>query len=349
MRPGPLSIWFEQVGVLSLALAVAGIAWGLFRPRTRRLIAPLSAFVLGDALWPAGESSALVADSLMVLRLLAVAALAIAAALSVQTVAVGLVRARIPLGQPAAVLLVVFNVTLVLVTAEETPKAIATGASATEIWTDEALGRLPRRSLLLVRSPAIAWRLWAARVTRGQRPDVVIVPMSLLAQGSLASRLLELEPALGPVMREIAVNGRPSEYALSALADVRPLFVELDPTWDRRLLDHLRPEPLWLGFAPHALGRSDRRVALNAGRTSFRRILSAARSDGGEDRATLAVLSGRAHQQAVALAAVGDRTNLGRVVRDLRAIDPQDPFVTALDERVRARRRGRVDARDLLQ
>ena len=71
------------------------------------------------------------------------------------------------------------------------------------------------------------------------------------------------EPGVAPLLRDVATAGRISEFSLTTLAEARPLFVELDPAGDRRLLDHLRPTPLWRGVATHTLGRSDRGIALS--------------------------------------------------------------------------------------
>jgi hypothetical protein len=250
----------------------------------------------------------------------------------------------------AAALLVVFDFTLVLVTGEDSAyPADRRTQNAAEVWTDEALGNLPPRSLLLVRSEPVAWRLWAARVTRGERPDVVIVPLPLLSRGSVAARLMALEPGLSALIRDVAVSGQPSELSLSTLADQRPLFVELDPTWDKRLVNHLIPRPFWLRFGPHAFGRSDRAAALEKGRRPFQRVLDHAQTSEHRDRATLTMLGARAREQAVALAALGDRESVSEIVDDLKAINPEDPFLRDLDKRLRRRARGSVDVDGLIQ
>ena len=296
---------------------------GPLRGRTRWLMAPLAALVLADVVFPASRAGVLSPDPLSPLRLSAVIALAIAAALGVHTVALGLKRANIPMARPAAVLLVVFNFTLVLVTAEDSSYvADRRSQYGAEVWTDEALGDLPPHSMLLIRSPAVAWRLWAARLVRGERPDIVVVPLPLLDRGSIATELLRQEPKLAPLVRDMAIRGRPTEYSLSTLADARPLYVELDPHWDQRLVDHLTPRPLWLGFAPHALGRSDRLPALAEGQKAFSRVLAAAITPTHRDEGTLAVLASRAQEQAVALAALGDRKSVRSHPRRPRAHRP---------------------------
>jgi hypothetical protein len=146
----------------------------------------------------------------------------------------------------------------------------------------------------------------------------------------------------------MAISGRPSEYALSTLADARPLFLELDPSWDRRLVDHLQPRPFWLGFAPHALGRSDRAASLSKSRRAFRRVLDVATRPPARDAATLAVLSTRASEQAVALAALGDREGVLGILDDLRRIDPAHAVATEMAARFARQQKGRIDVAGLL-
>ncbi len=349
-RTGILSAWFAEVGVIACVLALGGLGWGLIRGRTRWIAVPLAALVVADVVFPATRGGLLSADPFAPIRLLALVALAAAAALGVHSAAVALQRSDLPFARTAAALLVAFDFTLVLVTAEDSGfPADRTAQNAAEVWTDEALGGLPHRSLLLVRSETVAWRLWAARVARGERPDVVVVPLPLLGKGSVATKLLALEPALAPLIRDMAVSGMPSEGALSSLADARPLYVELDPSWDKRLVDHLIPKPFWLHFAPHAYGRSDRTMALEKGRRPFKRVLDAAQSPEHKDQATITMLSVRTQEQAIALAALGDRESVGELISDLRAIDPEHPFAAEVEARMKKHAKGRVDVSGLIQ
>ncbi len=344
------STWFAEVGVIACVLALGGLVWGLIRARTRWIAVPLAALVIADVIFPATRGGLLSFDPLAPVRLIALVALAACAALGVHSAAVALQRSDLPFARAAAALLVAFDFTLVLVTGEDSAfPADRTTQNAAEVWTDEALGALPHRSLLLVRSETVAWRLWAARVAREERPDVVVVPLPLLGRGSVASKLIQMEPALAPLIRDIAVSGQPSESALSSLADARPLYVELDPSWDKRLVDHLIPKPFWLRFAPHAYGRSDRTASLEKGRRPFKRVLDAAQAPEHKDRATLTMLSARAQEQAIALAALGDRESVSELVGDLRSIDPDHPFAIEMDARMKKQAKGRIDVSGLLQ
>jgi hypothetical protein len=263
--------------------------------------------------------------------------LALAAALGVQEVALGLERARLPFSRPAAVLLVVFNFSLVLASSES--PAIASEqheAMACETWTDEALASIAPGSLLIARSETLIFRLLAAQIVRGERRDVVVVPSPLLERGGLRRRLLALEPELAPLLREIALNGRPSEFALSDLSDVRPLYVELDPTWDPRLLDHLAPRAFWIRYFAHPLGNSDRREAFDKAQSGFDRVVQIAGDNPEHERATRAVLLALVRERAELFDRVHDLSSLGRTLERLKTLEPQDPLLRELGPKLKA-------------
>jgi hypothetical protein len=335
--------WLGDLGVVSLVLATLGGVWGFTRARLRWLSVPwVTPLLLDWALRPGG--AVLSAESAMVVRLAALGVLSVFGALGVHTAVLALSRANIPFARPAKVLLVVFFSTLVMLTAEDSSYiADRRHRYAADVWTDEALAALPWRTLLLVRSEAIAWRLWAARVVRGERPDVLVVPLGLLEETRFARHLIEGEPVVTTLVRDVAARGHPTEYALSSLADARPLVVELDPAWDQRLLEHLLPEPFWLGFSPHPLGRSDRRAALEGGRESFRRVVAVATAPLAGDPSTARVLANQARAQAAVLAALGEREGLTPVLEDLKQLDPEGPFMAELQRRLAQRKRGPIE------
>jgi hypothetical protein len=348
-RTTALASWLADVGVLSFGLAASGLVIGLLRKRTRGSLLPLFAFVLGDLAIPVNRSPVLSPDAFGALRLLALAALAVSAALAVQTSAVALTRARIPFAEPASVLLVVFDFTLVFVSAEDSAFAAdRRGEPAAQVWTDEALQSLPPGGLLLLRSEAVAWRLLAARIVRGQRPDLVVVPMPLLERGNVRARLLAAEPALAPLVREVALSGRPSEYALSTLADARPLFVEFDPELDHAQLEHLIPEPFFMRFAPEPLGRSDRVAGLQEGLDEFREVIAETEHDGMRDAATRSVLLAETHGQALVAAALNDRKNIDAALAAVRELDPDDALAKDLTAELKAKPRGELSLAQLL-
>jgi hypothetical protein len=336
LRASAFSAWLSDVGPVALVLSVGGAAVGLAARSTRPLVLPLLALAVIDLGFPSHAVGTLSPDPSAPARLLAVSGLSIVGALGVQSAALLLVRARLPFATPAAVLLVVFDFTLVFVGAETSASAAErrTGL-ANEVFTDEAFASLPRNALLLGRSEAVAFRLWAAELVRGERPDVVVVPTTLLERGGLRSRLLAEEPALAPLLRDIALTNRPGEYALSTLADARALYLELDSTSDERHADHVVPAAFWLRFRAHPVGRSDRTVAFErAERRGERTVVAVGRKDDlGDAVATRAVLVALLRQRALFLAARHDRETALAAARGLARLDPNDDVAAAIVKR----------------
>ncbi|APR84384.1 Glycoprotein gp2 [Minicystis rosea] len=327
-RATALGAWIHEVGLVSLGIAAFGAGAALLRPRLRPLVAPLIALVVLDTLLPAHIAGILAADPLTTLRSLALAALAMSSALGVFEVVGRVLRARFPLARAAAVLVVVFHLTLVALTSEEA--GFATDRSEqmdAEVWADEALGQLPPRSAILVRSPAIAWRLWSARLTRGERPDVVVIPIPLLDKGRVAASLVASERELEPLVRSHALTGELTEFALSKVADVRPLHVELNPTWPKRLISHLRLGGLWLEYAPQPLGPSDRRQSSTAATTPLRRVMVAVAGAAVPESPTAMVLATTLRADASVLHALGEREAADLVLRRLEELSARDPSV----------------------
>lgn len=324
-----LSAWGREVGVLSLAIAFGGALLGVLRPRTRAPIAALLVLVALDTLLPARLASFLTADPFAPLRCVAVAALAVGSAFGVHEITVTLRRSRVRFAKPASVLVVTFHVTLIALTSEEA--ALASDRDihvAAEVWTDEALESLPHRSAVLVRSPAIAWRLWAARSIRGERPDVLVIPAPLLGRGRVTEVLLSNERATSLLLRDMALTGSPSEHALSTLADVRPLFVELFPGWPQRLFRHLSVNGLWLGYAPEPRGPSDRKLALLAQAAPLSRVLRAVGEASQADPSTGAILAESLKGQAALLIALGEAETAQTFLMKVADLTPKKSGVT---------------------
>jgi len=320
---------FVEIGALSLAVALAGLALGLLRPRLRAFTVALGGIVLVDALLPS-----LLGHGLAPLSALALAALFALAALGLQTAAASLLASPSQATAAAAILLVMLNVSLVAMTAEtRLLSAPSRSAEGVESVTSEALQKLPPRAVLLVRSEPMARRLLSARLEEGARPDVTIVPTTRLSTAGFASKLLDEEAAFMGFVRDLAMDGRPKEHSLTTLADARPLLLELDPTWDDRLVSHLVAAGPWLRFAPQPLGRSDRERAFASARPAFERALQAAtREDEKVDPATTAILAVLLRGHAASAGLLGDRDAALELLRDLQSLAPDDPLVAELGQ-----------------
>lgn len=324
-RTTALAAWMREVSVVSLGVAGAGAVLALLRARTRELLLPFVALLALDTLLPARVASALSSDPLTSYRLLALASIALCSAIGVAEVVRALYAARVPMAKSGAVLLVVFHVTLVALTSEEAGYAADRSEQlAAEVWVDEALGRLEPRAAILVRSPAIAWRLWAARITRGERPDVVVIPVPLLSRGRVASSLLASERALEPLLRDFALTGEPTEFSLSTMADARPLYVELDRRWGKRVTSHLVVNGVWLEYAPQPLGPSDRRLSAGTQAAPLKRVLAAINDSGLADASTASVVAETLLGQSTVLMSLGEHDAAQALYDRADALLPRD-------------------------
>jgi hypothetical protein len=334
-RTTALGAWLVDAGVLSCALGLFGLIVAVFRKSVRAIGAPFAALFLVDLGFPASKIGILASDSLAPVRLLSLIAIAGASALAVQAVATYVRRARLPFAEPASALLVAFQFTLAFAAVESSAFAAdRRDQVAADSWTDAALASLPPSSLLLVRSEALAYRLWAAQIARGARTDLVVIPEPLLERGNVAQLLLRQEPALAPLVREMALSGEPTEFSLSSLSDARPLFVEIDARWSKRLRDHLAPRAFFLRFSAHQLGRSDRAQSLKENDDGWQRALAVANRPGARDRATLAVMQSELRDRAQLLVDAGDRDAAQAAVQSLFGIDASDAIAAALSARL---------------
>lgn len=332
-----------QLGGASAALALLGMGAALLRPALRRTALPWMLLGLAGLVVQLGASHSERWGALATSAgLLAFLPLALQLALR------WLWSRPVPFARPASVLALAFAGTLVLQQVERSTARPAPAMNGAEIWTDAALQRLPPRSVLLVESAVLSSSLLAAQLLAGVRPDVVTVPLPLLQRGTLAAQLLRRVPELAPVLRQLAVQGWADEAALDRLAAARPLFMELDPRWNTRLLAHLRPEGLWLAFQRRELGSLERRDAVEESRFVLARLREQLEWTGALDAATRAVLAAPLRQRALLLAALGEGELAASTARELLTLLPGDALAVELLKRLE-RQQGRVALRSLLE
>jgi hypothetical protein len=343
-----LALWTERVGSVGLALGLLGFGVALERPPLRRALLPWVLLLALGVLVPLARVLGLVEASGL-FALASSLSLVACLPLALQAAARWLWYCPVPFGRPASVLSLTFAVTLVLQQLDRMAPVAAPDPSGAEAWTEQALGRLPPRSLALVRSPALAWRLMASQMLHAERPDVLVVPEQFLSRGSLTAQLLSRDAGLSPLLRQLAVNGFPDEYSLCQLADTRPVFVELDPKWDARLLEHLRPDALWLGFSSHTITRLERAAGVARSRAALRAVYGSVAASDALGATTREALVEQAGQQALLLAGVGDRDNAALLLRALDRLGSSGPLGSRLEARLRERERGRVAIHDLTE
>jgi hypothetical protein len=312
------------LGGVPLALGGVGLALAAYRgARWRRALVPwllLAASGFGAA--RALPSPAASAFGALVPSLALAATFPLALAQAVEA----LWAARLPFGRHAAVLVVMFASTLVLSRVDGALLA-RPAPTAVEAWTEAALAGLPRDASLLVHTPALARRLLASRVLSGTRPDVVLVPSAFITAGSIGRELWRSNPSTTPLLRQLWVNGSADEYSLARLADERPVRVELDRAWDRRLLEHLRPDGLWFGFSAPALGASERQEAALQVGVDLRGTLELSGGEAALDPGSRRALGDAVGAQALVLALLERDEPARRLLSAAQRIDRNSPLV----------------------
>lgn len=260
---GALAVLVRDFGWIPLGLAAAGAFVSLITRRARRELAPLFLFAVVDGVFAVAAPARLVKIfSFTAWDLAALGALSIALVTGLHAVVNRLDRITLQLRRPIAVLLVAFHVMLIALVAEQAGDRADRGAHAGPgLWTDDALGDVRASSLVVARTPLFEMRLASAQLVEGIRRDVVVLPISWLGRGSVASDVAFRERSVEPVLRTVALTGAPDEFGLASLADRRHVYVEPDPAWDARIAAHLAPAGVWMTYAPEPLGTADREVA----------------------------------------------------------------------------------------
>lgn len=335
--------WWKDAGALLLGAALLGSGWAMAKPRLRRSTLGwgwvlLLASIVGDV------PNAIEESPFEVLRVAAFAAVVLLATLAAQTFALLLVRSRAAYVGGSVFVIPAFYGLMIAVRADEADlRAESAFRKGNDVFTQEALWTLPPNSILLLRTPHLAYRIWAERLTHGLRPDVLVITPRQLQHPGRFNRLLAAEPALTPLVRDWVLRGRPSEYVLSQLADTRPVFLELDGTWDSRIREHLSAWGVWLEYHSQGLGRSDRYAKMSSTRSSVDRVLEVCTGSVPPDRTTLHVVATRLKEQVRVLASLGDRPALFPLLSQLEKTGADAAFIAALHKLLDQKPQGALD------
>jgi hypothetical protein len=309
---GSIDLILREIGWSSLGLFAMGVAAGLIRRATRWQVAPLLVFVAADVGIPLGLLRRIPLASVTTCHLAAVFVICIVAVSGVHAGVRRLLALRIPFAKPLAALSVAFHITLVALISEQAGEAADRSLQrGAEEWTDSALGDIDPSAAILVRSPQKLFRIYEAQLVEGARPDVVVVPVRLLGRGSVSGDLLTREREIEPLVRSIALTGSSDEFSLSKLADVRPLFVELDKAWDTKETSHLTISGLWLRFAPEPLAAADRKMSSDVSTVAVERLLASVAPDAWPDPSSVHVAEDVVRQEVTLLVRIGDTHTAG--------------------------------------
>jgi hypothetical protein len=329
-----------ELGLVAFALACGGGALVVMRAEVRRLgIGLLAIAAVGVALTRLGAPSGPTRWAPCVLAALcAASALAV---LAMHELAVQIARMRVPYARASSVMVVVLLLALPMKTADDTSMRLGEGLDKTSAWSTDTVLPLAPHAAIVVDAKPIVQLLIALRASGELAPDITVVPTSDVT-GRVASHAVLRDPALAPLARDLVLSGSPQEYALSAIATARPVFVAYDPRWDRALARHLLPQGAFDRFLGEPRGPSDRKRALDAFGPVRDRLAKSTRGDSELRRTTASLLRARA----LAVGAAGDKEAAKRTVEDLRHFAPSDPTGGEIVKRIVAAD-GPVDVADL--
>lgn len=318
-NPWPLVL--RELGVVAIAFAAVGAGFTVFRDRRLGAGLVLAAAVgfggvrLGAA---ASEEHAAAA----VLAALGVASVLTAAGMYALVSRVS--SARIPFARASATLLVLFDLAIVTRSADDASLALAIRNGApTEAWERSFAGGFSPAAVVLVPRRDVYEHALAARARGHLDHSVVLVPL-FDAGGSAAIAALRVEPKLSGILRDIALEGAPSEYALSELATAREVDVVFDRTWSRSVARHFVPAGLSLRFSIEPRGASDRRAAREAGLADLQSLSTTVKDHAELRAATVSLLRLRAIGAAIA----EDREATTLALADVRLVAPKDDLAT---------------------
>jgi len=215
--------------------------------------------------------------------------------------------------------------------------------TARVVFVEESLVRLPPAALVLVETQASHLAILSARYLSGIRPDLLTVPLYFPHSDRFSAALLHNEPMILPLLRDLSVHGRPSEYALSQLADRRGVFIELTRAIDEQLSQHILPRGLFGEVVAHAVARSDRNLAVQTSRAGLARVLGALGREQQEDPALARMVATRLREQIRFLLALGDRGPVVELLEQYQSLLPADPWPTAVTRAMEQKPRGALE------
>jgi len=254
-------------------------------------------------------------------------------------------NADIPFARASATMIIVLELVLPVRQADEAfTFADARSALASPMLAIAAYGSLPTGTVIVTHEPRALTRILAARESGELRSDVVIAPTFDLGS-RLAREALAVEPLLAGVYRDVALGGRPEEFALSELSRVRPLSTAFDPTWDRALTRHLLSAGMAMVFEAEPRGASDRIEGIEQF-SPLRQKLTKELLPPPRDPEKLHVTVKMLRTRAIALGSSGEKAVLSKALDDLRALSREDPIADELTRRI-VLAKGPIDVRDL--
>ena len=317
----PWTTALRELGLVAPVLAAVGVVATLHRER-RLGVGLALATLIGFGAIRAGATAEPTHAAAVVVA--AVGSAALLAGAGTYELLRRVVGARIPFARFSAALLALLFAAIAARSADDASLAVDARAKApTTAWERVFAAHFGAGSVVLVPRRDAYEHVLGARARGLLAHDVHVVPTFDTA-GPAAIAALRVEPKLAGVLRDVALDGVPGEYALSELAAVRDVFLFYDPSFSRTVARHCVASGLGLRFSVEPRGASDRRAARESGAGDLA-SLSESLATFSDLRATTV---GLLRLRAIAAAAADDREELAWTLADVRKLSPKDDLAT---------------------
>jgi energy-converting hydrogenase Eha subunit A len=114
--------------------------------------------------------------------------------------------------------------------AAEAERASLRDFHATDDFADLRIRALPTRALVILTRPESVFQLWQSATVEQLRADVTLLPLPFVGYGGLGTLLARRHPELAAAIAAYDADGTLPRAQLQALAEQRPVYVELDTT-----------------------------------------------------------------------------------------------------------------------
>ncbi len=220
-------------------------------------------------------------------------------------------------------------------------------ACVPEAAAESMFASLPPRAVVLAYAPETAFRARFAQRVEGERPDVTVMPVPFLPYPGMNNTLLARDADLLPLVRDYLAHGEARVDEVAALAQQRPVRLEVDPMNVLTMTPFLVPR----GLLAEARGEPTTLASVRANAAAhFAAIdgLTSAMAEepgGGRDEKTSEFVLWRNYNDALFFAGRGARAEaLGSVRRALERA-PQAQELIGLRGALQAPGDGVIDVR----
>ncbi|HEX2678978.1 MAG TPA: DUF2723 domain-containing protein [Polyangiales bacterium] len=144
--------------------------------------------------------------------------------------------------------------------------------AAPEAFDEPRLRSLPPRAVVVESTPQTSFRHWELDAVDVVRPDVIGVPLSFLRYPGTGQRLAEAAPPVANIIQRYLDTDSLHPSDLLALAQSRPVFVEMDTHYPPRAYRILTPSKLMYRVLTSPTQIPDAKALEHAQDATFRKL-----------------------------------------------------------------------------